>query len=125
MLALLGSYAQADLIAAVERAVRYGAYSHAAVERILSAQARPRTILEVLAEEERRQYPPGWVRTWCLPGRRRSTNTSASRNPTMLRNRPPRPVTPAPTELRRQIIEDFQAMRAFLSGSVTSPIIPR
>ena len=29
----------------------------------------------------------------------------------MLRNRPPRPTTPAPTELRRQIIEDFQAMR--------------
>jgi DNA replication protein DnaC len=29
----------------------------------------------------------------------------------MLRNRPPRPPTPAPTELRRQIIDDFQAMR--------------
>jgi IstB-like ATP binding protein len=29
----------------------------------------------------------------------------------MLRNRSPRPATPAPTELRRQIIEDFQAMR--------------
>ena len=60
VLALLGTYAQADLIAALERAVRYGAYSHAAVERILSAQARPRTILEVLAEEERRQIPP-WL----------------------------------------------------------------
>src|SRR6202041_3002166 len=60
VLALLGTYAQADLIAALERAVRYGAYSHAAVERILSAQARPRTILEELAEEERRQIPP-WL----------------------------------------------------------------
>jgi hypothetical protein len=60
VLALLGTYAQADLIAALERAVRYGAYSHAAVERILSAQARPRTILEALAEEERRQIPP-WL----------------------------------------------------------------
>jgi DNA replication protein DnaC len=29
----------------------------------------------------------------------------------MLRNRPPRLATPAPTELRRQIIDDFQAMR--------------
>ncbi len=28
----------------------------------------------------------------------------------MLKTRPPRPATPAPTELRRQIIEDFQAM---------------
>jgi transposase len=60
VLALLGTYAQADLIAALERAVRYGAYSHAAVERILSTQARPRTILEVLTEEERQQIPP-WL----------------------------------------------------------------
>ena len=59
VLALLGTYARADMIAALERAVRYGAYSHAAVERILSAQARPRTILEALAEEEQ-QLPP-WL----------------------------------------------------------------
>jgi hypothetical protein len=59
VLALLGTYARADMIAALERAVRYGAYSHAAVERILSAQARPRTIIEALAEEER-QLPP-WL----------------------------------------------------------------
>ena len=59
VLALLGTYARADLIAALERAVRYGAYSHAAVERILSAQARPKTVLEALAEEER-QLPP-WL----------------------------------------------------------------
>ena len=52
VLALLGTYARADLIAVLERAIRYGAYSHAAVERILSAQTRPRTILDVLAEEE-------------------------------------------------------------------------
>jgi transposase len=60
VLALLGTYAQADLIAALQRALRYGAYSHAAVERILSAQARPRTILEALAQEERQQIPP-WL----------------------------------------------------------------
>ena len=57
VLVLLGTYARADLIAALERAVRYGAYSHAAVERILSAQARPRTVLEALAEEERKLPP--------------------------------------------------------------------
>src|SRR5881275_2886593 len=34
VLALLGSYARADLLAALERAVRFGAYSHSAVERI-------------------------------------------------------------------------------------------
>ena len=57
VLALLGTYARSDVIAALERAVRYGAYSYAAVERILSVQARPRTTLEVLVEEERRLPP--------------------------------------------------------------------
>jgi hypothetical protein len=60
VLALLGSYSRPDLIAALERAVRYGAYSHAAVERILSAQARPKSTLETLAEAERRLLPP-WL----------------------------------------------------------------
>ena len=57
VLALLGTLHPVDLIAALERAVRYGAYSHAAVERILVVQARPRTTLESLAEEERRLPP--------------------------------------------------------------------
>jgi Integrase core domain len=60
VLALLGTYARSDLIAALERAVQYGAYSHAAVERILSVQARPKTILETLAAEEWKQIPP-WL----------------------------------------------------------------
>jgi transposase len=60
VLALLGTYARSDLIAALERAVRYGAYSHAAVERILSSQARPKTIMETLAAEEWKQIPP-WL----------------------------------------------------------------
>lgn len=57
VLALLGIYTRLDLIAALERAARYGAYSHAAVERILLVQARPKTVLESLAEEERRLPP--------------------------------------------------------------------
>jgi transposase len=57
VLALLGTYSRSDLIAALERAVRYGAYSHEAVARILSVQARPKTTLEALAEEERRLPP--------------------------------------------------------------------
>jgi transposase len=52
VLALLGSYARADLLAALERAVRFGAYSLAAVERILAVQAQPRGILEALAEQQ-------------------------------------------------------------------------
>jgi transposase len=57
VLALLGTYTRSDLIAALERAVRYGAYSHAAVARILLVQARPKSTLEALAEEERRLPP--------------------------------------------------------------------
>ncbi len=68
VLALLGSYARQDLIAALERAVRYGAYSHAAVERILSAQARPKNALETLAEDERRSLPP-WLDEEPVPPR--------------------------------------------------------
>jgi transposase len=59
VLALLATYTRADVVAALERAVRYGAYSLAAVERILAAQARPKGVLESLAEEERRHLPPG------------------------------------------------------------------
>jgi len=57
VLALLGSYARADVMAALERAVRYGAYSYAAVERILAVQARPKSVLDTLAEEELPSLP--------------------------------------------------------------------
>jgi len=61
ILLLLGIYSRADWIAALERAVRYGAYSLAAVERILAAQARPKGVLEALAEEERRSLPTAFT----------------------------------------------------------------
>jgi transposase len=51
VLALLGSYTRRDVLAALERAVRFGAYSCQAVERILAAQARPKRVLEALAED--------------------------------------------------------------------------
>jgi transposase len=61
VLALLSSYTRRDWLAAVERAVRFGAYSAQAIERILAAQAKPRTALEALAEDAaeqtRRQRP--------------------------------------------------------------------
>jgi len=57
VLALLGTYASKDLVAALDRAVRFNAYSAHAVERILAAQARPKTVLEALADEERRPLP--------------------------------------------------------------------
>jgi transposase len=58
VLALQSSYARADLLAALERAVRFGAYSLGAVERILAAQAQPRSVLETLADADRRRLPP-------------------------------------------------------------------
>jgi transposase len=58
ILALQSSYARVDLLAALERAVRFGAYSLAAVERILAAQAQPKSVLETLADAERRRLPP-------------------------------------------------------------------
>src|SRR6516225_6946693 len=58
VLALQSSYARVDLLAALERAVRFGAYSLGAVERILAAQAQPKSVLETLADQERRRLPP-------------------------------------------------------------------
>ena len=83
--------------------MRYGAYSHAAVERILAVQARPKTVLESLAEEERR-LPP-WLgedpviapADVGLPTPRRS-GADADEDPTNHRRTKP----PPGTELRRE-----------------------
>ena len=58
VLALLGTYAGKDLLAALERAVRFGAYSASAVERILAARAQPKGVLQALADEERLRLQP-------------------------------------------------------------------
>jgi hypothetical protein len=58
VLALLGTYTRDDLLAALERAVRFRAFSLSAVERILAVQARPKTPLASLNEEERRHLEP-------------------------------------------------------------------
>jgi hypothetical protein len=50
LLALLAHYQRADVLAALERAVRFGAFSLAAIRRILAAQARPKPLLQELAE---------------------------------------------------------------------------
>jgi transposase len=58
LLELLTVYRRSDVQAALERAVRFGAFRLSAVQRILSACARPKPVLEVLAEEERRRLDP-------------------------------------------------------------------
>jgi transposase len=57
VLALLATYAHADWLAALERAVRFGAHSLNAVERILAAQARPKSLLDALADPGQRHLP--------------------------------------------------------------------
>jgi transposase len=58
LLALVAHYQRDDVRAALERAVRFGAFSLAAVRRILAARARPRPLLEELAEWQRDALDP-------------------------------------------------------------------
>jgi transposase len=52
-LSFLGLYRRDDLVAAIERAVRYHAFSCHSLERILAVQARPRPALECLNDQYR------------------------------------------------------------------------
>jgi transposase len=58
LLALVGHYQRADVLAALERAVRFGAFSLAAMRRILAAQARPKPLLNELAELHQEALDP-------------------------------------------------------------------
>jgi transposase len=58
VLALLASYSRKDLLAALDRADRFGAYSVQAVERILAVQAGPKSMLDVLADDEGQRVQP-------------------------------------------------------------------
>ncbi len=51
ILALLATYARADLVAALDRACRYRAFSLTAVERILAAQAQPKSPILALTDD--------------------------------------------------------------------------
>jgi transposase len=55
VLGLLSIYHREDLARALERACRYRAFSWSAVERILAAQAKPRSAMEALAIDARDQ----------------------------------------------------------------------
>jgi hypothetical protein len=55
VLALRDRYDADDVLIALERAVRYRAFDAGTVTRILEAQATPRTLPEVLADEARRR----------------------------------------------------------------------
>jgi hypothetical protein len=53
VLALGADYPRLDMVSALERAVRYGAFSLAAVQRILAARSQPKTPLDALADDHR------------------------------------------------------------------------
>jgi transposase len=50
LLALVAHYQRDDVLKALERALRFGAFSLAAIRRILAAHARPKPLLDELAE---------------------------------------------------------------------------
>ncbi len=58
VLALLATYQRQDLEAALQHAVRYGAYSSKAIERILAAQARPKPHFHALTHQQRQALIP-------------------------------------------------------------------
>jgi transposase len=51
VLSLAAVYPRADVLAALERAVRYGAFSLQAIARILAARGRPKAPLDTLADD--------------------------------------------------------------------------
>jgi hypothetical protein len=53
VLALASAYPRTDVLSALERAVRYGAFSLQAVQRILAARGRPKAPLDALADDHR------------------------------------------------------------------------
>jgi transposase len=58
LLALVAQYHRDDVLQALERAVRFGAFSLAAMRRILAAQARPKRLLDELAELHKEALDP-------------------------------------------------------------------
>jgi transposase len=58
LLALVAQYQRADVLAALERACRFGAFSLASVQRILAARAQPKPLLDELADLHRDTLDP-------------------------------------------------------------------
>jgi transposase len=58
LLALVAHYQKGDVQAALERALRFGAFSLAAIRRILAATAKPKPPLEELADCQRESLDP-------------------------------------------------------------------
>ena len=60
VLSLAAAYPRSDVLAALERAVQYGAFCLQAIARILAARSQPKTPRDALAEDQRGHLPP-WL----------------------------------------------------------------
>jgi transposase len=58
LLALVAHYQRVDVLKALERAVRFGAFSLAAIRRILAATAKPKPLLDQLADQYKDTLDP-------------------------------------------------------------------
>jgi transposase len=58
LLALVAHYQRDDVLQALERAIRFGAFSLTAMRRILAAQARPKRLLDELAQLQKDDLDP-------------------------------------------------------------------
>ena len=117
LLALVAHYQRDDVRAALERAVRFGAFSLAAIRRILAAQAKPKPLLDELADLHRETLDPS-LREEPIGPRPTSDyqhllSSEESRDePAIPKKRhPTNPAKTAAPNLRDQILADFTTLR--------------
>ena len=117
LLALLAHYQRDDVRAALERAVRFGAFSLAAIRRILAANAKPKPLLDELADLHRDALDPA-LREDAIGPRPTSDyqhlllpEEAADEAPSQ-ENPKTSPTKPTATpNLREQILADFATLR--------------
>src|SRR5208282_1175135 len=98
---------------------------HAAMERILSVQAQPKSTLESLAEHERRHLPPWLDEEPVSPRPTSDYQPLCDQEPTD-HVEPTDPSDDAPAgELRQKVLEDFQALRVALKPEQLDAVLTR
>jgi transposase len=97
VLTLLETYRKADLTMALERAARFGAFSLRSVERILAAQAQPKTPLESLGDQQQ-QHLREIIDDRPVPPRPTADYEQLYRDPQEPPRDDPPPETPGPDQ---------------------------
>ena len=133
MLALLGTYARADCSPPWSGPSASAPIPLNAVERILAVQAQPKSVLESLADQERRHLPAAPERQPGAAATRRRLPPALSRNrPIMARRQQtpatppthaPNPATTAPADLRERILADFAALKVPLRAEQLDAVL--